>query len=338
MTFGEHLEELRKCLWRAFLGLAIGTVVGLYFGTDVVVFIQTPIKEALDRYYKQETKDRLLQAATEENTDPEKIKKLQRRSEELIDQSGMLAEVSYLDPAELVEQLKKVYPNQLKDLPEPEKLDNPENPPGMIPIKLWHLQKDDQRTRTSSFGATETFGIYIKASLLVGAIIASPWILYQLWLFVGAGLYSHEKHYVKVYLPFSVVLFLLGASVAFFFAFGRVLDFLFSFNHWTGINPDPRISEWLSFMLLLPVGFGAGFQLPLVMFFLERAGILTVEGYLKQWRLSVLGIVLIAAIFTPPDPFSMLFLAVPLVLLFFGGILLCKYVPRRKSQFASLDR
>jgi sec-independent protein translocase protein TatC len=91
-------------------------------------------------------------------------------------------------------------------------------------------------------------------------------------------------------------------------------------------------------MLLLPLGFGAGFQLPLVMFFLERAGILTVEGYLKQWRLSVLGIVLIAAIFTPPDPFSMLFLAVPLVLLFFGGILLCKYVPRRKSQFASLDR
>ena len=119
--------------------------------------------------------------------------------------------------------------------------------------------------------------------------------------------------------------------------FSRVLDFLFLFNHATNIDPDPRISEWLSFVLILPVGFGAGFQLPLVMFFLERIGIVSVETYLKQWKLSVLAIVVVAAILTPPDPYSMTFLAAPLVLLFFGGIALCKLVPKKKSEFQSLD-
>ena len=80
----------------------------------------------------------------------------------------------------------------------------------MVRLFLWHRQQDDPRVRTKSFGTPETFGIYIKASLLVGVILASPWILYQLWLFIGAGLYPHEKHYVRMYLPMSVGLFLLG--------------------------------------------------------------------------------------------------------------------------------
>ena len=104
------------------------------------------------------------------------------------------------------------------------------------------------------------------------------------------------------------------------------------------IDPDPRISEWLSFAMILPLGFGAGFQLPLVMFFLERVGIFTVENYLKQWKLSVLAIVVVAAVLTPPDPYSMTFLAAPLVLLFFGGILLCKMMPKKKSEFELLDK
>ena len=93
-----------------------------------------------------------------------------------------------------------------------------------------------------------------------------------------------------------------GAGVAFFFVFEPVLDFLFSFNHWMGIDPDPRISEWLSFVMFLPLGFGVGFQLPLVMFFLERIGIFTVEGYFKQWRIAVLVILVIAAVLYPARP------------------------------------
>jgi sec-independent protein translocase protein TatC len=338
MTFGEHLEELRKYLFRALFGLMVGFAIGLYYGTDVVVFINRPVTEALGRYFQKQSKNRLHESTEKGNSNPEQVKAIEDRTDILIDKNQMLADDVYLDPVELAAQLKSVYPEEFKNVPDPKKLENPDNPGGMLRLKLWHRLQDDPRTRTKSFGQPEAFAIYIKASLLVGAILSSPWILYQLWLFVGAGLYPHEKKYVRFYLPMSVGLFMIGAATAFFFVFGPVLDFLLRFNHWMGIDPDPRISEWLSFAMILPLGFGAGFQLPLVMFFLERVGIFTVENYLKQWKLSVMGIVVVAAVLTPPDPYSMSFLAGPLVLLFFGGILLCKLIPKKKSEFETLDK
>jgi sec-independent protein translocase protein TatC len=147
----------------------------------------------------------------------------------------------------------------------------------------------------------------------------------------GGGLYPHERRYVHIYGPFSIGLFLAGAALAFFVVFKPVLQFLLSFNRITGIAPEPRINEWLGFVLILPVGFGIGFQLPLVMLFLERIGVFSVEGYRKQWKIAVLVIFVLAALLTPPDPSSMMLMAIPLTGLYFGGILLCKLMPRRKS-------
>ena len=163
--------------------------------------------------------------------------------------------------------------------------------------------------------------------------MASPWIFYQIWNFVAAGLYPHERRYIHLYLPFSIGLFLLGAALAFFVVFEPVLKFLLSFNRHLGIDPEPRINEWLGFVLLLPVGFGIGFQLPLVMLFLERIGMFTMRAYAAQWRIAVLVIFVVAAILTPPDPTSMLLLAGSLTLLYFGGILLCRLMPRPTGPF-----
>ncbi len=198
---------------------------------------------------------------------------------------------------------------------------------------LWHESKDDPRLQTKGLAMVEPFSIYIKASLLVGVLLASPWIFYQIWHFVAAGLYPHERQYVHRYLPFSLGLFLTGAALAFFVVFQPVLDFLLKFNKSQGIIPEPRINEWLGFVLLLPVGFGIGFQLPLVMLFLERIGVFTVQGYLKQWRVAVLVIFVVAAILAPPDAYSMILLAGSLTLLYFGGVLLCKLLPRRSRPF-----
>jgi sec-independent protein translocase protein TatC len=96
---------------------------------------------------------------------------------------------------------------------------------------------------------------------------------------------------------------------------------------------EPRINEWLSFVWILPVGFGVGFQLPLVMLFMERIGVFTVKNYLAQWRVAVLVIVVIAGVLMPPDPYSMLLNAGALTVLYFGGVLLCKFMPRRASPF-----
>jgi sec-independent protein translocase protein TatC len=199
-------------------------------------------------------------------------------------------------------------------------------------LRLWRSVDDDPRTRIQSLSVTEPFMIYLKASLVVGATLAAPWIFWQIWAFVAAGLYPHEKRYVYLFGPVSLGLFLLGVATAFLFVFQPVLDYLFLFNDWLGIDPDPRINEWLSFVLFLPLGFGISFQLPLVMLFLERIGIFTIENYVGNWRIAVITIVVLSAVLTPADPWSMFFMAVPLVFLYGLGLVMCRYLPRASEE------
>jgi len=104
-----------------------------------------------------------------------------------------------------------------------------------------------------------------------------------------------------------------------------------------GIDPDPRISDWLSFILILPLGFGISFQLPLVMLFLERIGVMSVPAYIEKWRISILIICVMSMMLTPADPTSMLLMAIPLTFLYFGGIGLCKWMPRGRRSFDEFE-
>jgi len=339
MTFGEHLEELRKCLWKALLGLVAGLLVGFFAGGTVVDYIQTPLRDALRSHVVEGAILRLDRQIEEIREEGHSLEWNAALAKELVEEKGFLPELVYI---------------RLRDFMSP--ADNPggrnsqgtaastppaaaeagqEAPqalnPDLVPRLMWHHVEDDRRVRATALNAQEGFMIWLKASLLVGAVLSSPWVFYQLWSFVAAGLYPHERRYVNIYLPFSVGLFVFGAAVAFYGAFPLVLKFLFSFNRSLGIEIDPRISEWLSFALFLPLGFGIAFQLPLVMLFLQRVGIFTVQTYLSYWRVAVLVIFVIAAILTPPDPGSMTLLALPLTMLYFGGILLCMWMPRGRS-------
>ncbi len=339
MTFGQHLEELRVCLFKSIFGLAIGFAVGLMVGGYVVDFIQQPLSKALTRYYQDESKNRVNaemgKLGDASPWTPEQVT-------EFVETEGLLADEYRVDPVQILQALKTVYPKQFQNVELPQPAVAAESdagdatvapPPKLVRLFLWHSSGDDARLKTKGLAMSEPFSIYIKASLLVGVLLASPWIFYQIWHFVAAGLYPHERKYVHRYLPFSLGLFLAGAALAFFVVFEPVLNFLLSYNRSQGIIPEPRINEWLSFVLILPIGFGIGFQLPLVMLFLERIGVFSVRSYLKQWRIAVLVIFVTAAILTPPDPYSMLLMACPLTFLYFGGVLLCKLMPRHTSPF-----
>lgn len=206
-----------------------------------------------------------------------------------------------------------------------------ERPTGRLVIRSEDIalfKKTAERFRTPvTYKVEEAFMTYIKVSLVSGLVVTSPWVFYQIWLFVAAGLYSHERKYVYVYLPMSIGLFITGAVFCFYFVFPIVLDFLIGFNKWLGIEIQPRLSEYISLVLMLPVMFGISFQLPLVMLFLERIGIITVEGYKSNWRMAVLVIAIASMLLTPSDPTSMLLMMFPLVFLYFGGILLCRFRP-----------
>lgn len=201
-------------------------------------------------------------------------------------------------------------------------------------LLVWTHIDDDPRVNVQSLSPQEPFMIYLKAALVFGVVISSPWVFVQIWAFVAAGLYPHEKRYVHLFVPVSIALFLAGAATAFFFVFQPVLKYLLYFNEMMHIDPDIRIGEWLTFALLLPIGFGISFQLPLVMLFLERIGIFTVEAYLAKWRVAILAIFVIAMVLTPAEPTSMLLMAIPLCFLYYFGIGLCKLLPRKAGVFA----
>ncbi|NBS32943.1 MAG: twin-arginine translocase subunit TatC [Planctomycetia bacterium] len=312
MTFGEHLEELRTCLIRGAVGLVIGVIIGFFVARPVVHLIEAPLRRALGDYYIS----RGLEAFDAWRPRREGGPGLPYSRAEVVDaveRHGLSFDLREVHPGRLPGGQESPFDEKEFDLD------------ALEPILLWQPLARDSRVSITTLSAQEAFGIYVKAALLVGFVLAGPWILYQLWTFVAAGLYPHEKRLVHLFLPVSTGLFLAGVGLAFFFVFDFVLAYLLAFNEWLGLDPDPRISEWLGFVLILPIGFGLGFQLPLVMVFLDRLGIVEAETFTSQWRMALVVICIAAAILTPADPYSMLFLATPLAALYFGGIGLCRY-------------
>ena len=194
------------------------------------------------------------------------------------------------------------------------------------------VQLRQNKTGLSSLKMEEPFMIWVKAGLIVGAVLASPMIFYHLWSFVASGLHAHERRYVYVYLPLSVTLFSAGVVLAFFVVLNYVLTFLLAFNGSLDVAIEPRLTYYVNFVLLLPLGFGIAFQLPLVMLFLQRIGLFETEAYVSSWRLAVLVIFLVSMVLTPADVTSMFAMAVPLVFLYGLGIVMCKFIPRGRGM------
>jgi sec-independent protein translocase protein TatC len=180
---------------------------------------------------------------------------------------------------------------------------------------------------------TDGFICYMQIALVGGLILSSPWVFYQLWMFVAAGLYPHEKRYIYIAAPLTVVLFITGATF-FIFAIGPIgLAFLIKFNQdFLGVASNFTFRNYVSFMALMMLVFGLAFQTPLVIFILDKTGIVSIDAIRRSRKLVILTVVIIAAVTTPgPDPFSQMALAIPLYALFELGILLCRF-SRRKER------
>lgn len=331
MSFSSHLEELRRALFKSIAAMLVGTLLGLLFGWSVVDYIQTPLREALETYYRGQASKTNLERFEEMQSEGLAVPENMEAAATAQADDGLVSKDYYVDPNSLAQMLGIELPATAA--PATNNLAPGDPRENLTLLRVYELLEDDSRLNLVSLAGHEPFMVYLKASLVVGVIIASPLIFFFIWDFVAAGLYGNERKYVYVFLPISLGLFFAGAALAFFVVFDYVLDFLFWFNDVMGINPTPRISEWMSFVLMLPLGFGVSFQLPLVMMFLERIGIFSVEVYISKWRIAVLVISVISMFLTPADPGSMLLMGVPLVVLYFAGIAMCHYMPRGENRF-----
>jgi sec-independent protein translocase protein TatC len=226
MSLGDHLEELRSRLILALLGLAIGTIICLFFGSWIIEFIEKP------------------------------------------------------------------YNNLM-----------PEHPLVVL-------------------APADAFVGYMKISLIAGLLLSSPWVFYQLWLFISAGLYPHERRYIHVAVPFSAILFVTGALFFVFVVAPISLLFFLKFGDFINVEPNWTFQKYIAFMTTLMLVFGIGFQTPIAIFFLNRTGLVSIESLKKSRKYVLLGVFILAAMATPPDAISQVTLALPLYALFELGILL----------------
>lgn len=402
MSFGEHLEELRKALVKSFIWLGIGTAIGLFFAQDIVQFLETPLQNAISEFYVEQAKRKFKDANGVEP--PEELAKW-------ISSRQLMPEQVYIDPSMLANSLEQsdaapateagaseapANQDDEKSVNEPAQSGSIDSGSNSDPSENESIvaddseadvetgdenskpstedqsEEDDSKTETAEAGlftggssatedeanpwkgiaveqllrlepmliwkpiannlvsltATEPFMMWLKAGLVAGVVIGSPGIFWHIWQFFAAGLYPHERRYVYWYLPLSLFLFLAGVSLAFFVVFELVLGFLMTYTEGLNVTFMPRLSDFMTFVLFLPLGFGIAFQLPIVMLGLHRFGVVSVETFIKQWRVAVLAIAFMSMVFTPAEIYSMLGLFIPLVGLYFFGIGLCKWMPQ----------
>jgi sec-independent protein translocase protein TatC len=319
MTFGEHLEELRRSLAKALVWLFIGMAIGLGFFADKVLrYVQAPLEKAIAQFHADRDLARMRLDITSPDVQPLR---------QFLMANGLVWDLVYDIPEDLMERIPLdpaiannpvIIADLLKSLPSPKELK-----------PRFQLRK--QEAGLSTLKVEEGFMIWMKAGLIVGAVLASPMIFYHLWSFVAAGLHSHERRYVYMYLPISVGLFVSGVCLAFFVVLQFVISFLLNFNGQLDVAIEPRLSYYTSFVLLLPLGFGIAFQLPLVMLFIERIGLVETKAYIDSWRIAILIIAVVSVVLTPADITSMIAMMIPLIILYFLGIAMCKYLPRGRG-------
>lgn len=177
------------------------------------------------------------------------------------------------------------------------------------------------------------FNLYIKISFMVGCIIAAPFVLYQVWLFISPGLYKNEKRYVTPFMMATVGLFLAGAYFGYRWVFPGSLDFLFTFNK--DFNPLIEINEYTDLFLTVILGLGVVFELPILVMFLALFGLVNARFLWKNIRYAILIIFIIAAIITPtPDVLTMCVFATPMLVLYLIsiGVAFMVHPARRKRK------
>lgn len=181
----------------------------------------------------------------------------------------------------------------------------------------------------------EPFAIYMRISLIAGFVLASPYVFWQFWQFIAAGLYPHERRYVYVFFPFTVALFLSGTVFCYALAIRYGLGFLAGVakklsEYGTPLDFLPSLYDSVNLVLNFSLIMGLVFQLPVVMFFLAMTGLVEVSTFKKQRRYFILAAFIIAAVVTPStDPVTQIIMGVPLIVLYELGIQVSVLFARR---------
>jgi len=314
MSLGDHLEELRARLILAILGLTLGAIVALVFGKHIIRFIEKPYVSAMQKRMAK------TEPTASEPNEPNELAFVKLFFARMATALETDPNAPDLDPNRLAF-FQKVAADTVSEWTG--------QPPEGAPDRQGALPR---YARLQTLKPAEAFTAYMKISFIAGLILTCPWVFYQLWMFVGAGLYEHEQRYVRTAVPFSAVLFIGGAMFFLFVIAPLSLNFFLFFGDALGVASNWTLQGYISFVTLLMLVFGIGFQTPIAIFILVRTGLVSLEVLRDVRKYVILGCVVVAAVATPPDVISQVALAIPLYALYELGMLLASLVGDKEAQ------
>ena len=298
MSFGDHLDELRRRLIKAVVALVVAVCVVLPFKNEVTEIYAAPYEVMWMAAYEQflASLDAEVAAA---------------------DASGQ--------PLHELKQRVVAFHTRWRD----EILER------SFPTDLYGDIYDEGNFRLprtlKALGGLSDFWVYMGAVLLFALILASPIVLYQAWAFIAAGLYTHERRAVLRYFPLGIMLLVIGVAFGYFAVVPAGLYFLIQLMNWARVESMMSVELYFSFLLTLTGALGLVFQLPLVMLAIERIGLVSHEAMRKNWRYVIFGMFVVAAVLTPPDPVTQTLMAVPMVILYGVGLVLTYRASRARA-------
>lgn len=207
------------------------------------------------------------------------------------------------------------------------------------PIIVYLQETDEAKQLTlNAFNLTDPLYVFMQFAFIIGIVLTSPVILYQLWAFVSPGLYEKERKVTLSYIPISILLFLAGLSFSYYILFPFVVDFMKRISQDLNVNQVIGINEYFHFLLQLTIPFGLLFQMPVILMFLTRLGIVTPMFLAKIRKYAYFTLLVIAALITPPELLSHMMVTVPLLILYEISILISKTAYRKAQRSSAADQ
>jgi sec-independent protein translocase protein TatC len=321
MPFGDHLDELRRRVIYAVVGLVVAAII---CGVNYEFLLSS-----LMRPYKKAYEDMIAaKLDAEEDEQQEKIPPLAPEPEGIgVPEDSPLAPVLTRIEKRLLDIERRL------DAIAPEKKAGPE------------AEKEDvayanrfPAPRVIQGGPLTGYVTAILLCVICGIILGSPWILYQIWAFVGVGLYAHERRFVYFYGPFSFLLFVGGAATFYFIMLPVALGALMAptagimVDGMPIIDPSFFLNDYFKFVAMMTLIFGVVFQTPLVVMFIAWTEIVPLGTLFKKQKIVLMVLIVASAVLTPQDPVTMALMAIPLILLYQFGLLLAWITLRKKRK------
>jgi|GEM_PF-898114 len=307
MSLGEHLEDLRKRIFRAAIGVLIAAILCGVFYKEVMTALLAPYLQAWHKLHPEISAPENPGEKTP-GTNP--------------------ANPAEKSPAEKTPDGKAANPGEKAATPGAKPLTNP----------LAELAKSIPPRIIMGSPAAGILCI-ILVTTIVGIFVASPWVLYQIWAFIGVGLHEKERRFVTTYGPLSFGLFLSGGALFYFLVLPYGLAALMSplmtitLDGIPLIDPSVMLEDYLKFIALMTLVFGLTFQTPLVIIFLARTGIVPLETLARKQKLIIFIMIILGALIAPAgDPFTCTLMAVPLIVLYEIGLLAAWLMGRKERR------